>query len=225
MNGNIHRVGFLRVPKDLSTLPAFRFGKKRFVTPKTIDLSDFNLRPKDQLDKPYCAGFAAATYVENLLWRKTAIPKTIDPVPIYERAKQLDGMPDEDGTTLTAALQAVLDLGYFDKNDCSIKVLRDIDQLKRCIHRYGCALIGVMVTKEYYSCNKNNQAVMGTGDQTVLGGHALMCCGHLREGVICRNSWGEEYGYYGDFIITWEKLAEQFVYGATLDNPMHDFHM
>ena len=166
MNGNIHRVGFLRVPKDLSTLPAFRFGKKRFVTPKTIDLSDFNLRPKDQLDKPYCAGFAAATYVENLLWRKTAIPKTIDPVPIYERAKQLDGMPDEDGTTLTAALQAVLDLGYFDKNDCSIKVLRDIDQLKRCIHRYGCALIGVMVTKEYYSCNKNNQAVMGTGDQS-----------------------------------------------------------
>ena len=225
MNGNIHRVGFLRVPKDLSTLPAFRFGKKRFVTPKTIDLSDFNLRPKDQLDKPYCAGFAAATYVENLLWRKTAIPKTIDPVPIYERAKQLDGMPDEDGTTLTAALQAVLDLGYFDKNDCSIKVLRDIDQLKRCIHRYGCALIGVMVTKEYYSCNKNNQAVMGTGDQTVLGGHRLMSCGHLREGVICRNSWGEEYGYYGDFIITWEKLAEQFVYGATLDNPMHDFHM
>ena len=82
-----------------------------------------------------------------------------------------------------------------------------------------------MVTKEYYNCNKNNQAIIGTGDQTVLGGHALMCCGHLREGVICRNSWGVDYGYYGDFIITWEKFADQFVYGATLDNPLHDFHM
>ena len=220
-----HPVGFLKTPKDIDSIEQFRFGGAKFVSPLTINNTDWNLRPKDQGNKPFCAGYAAASYIENILWRKTGVPTEVSAVEIYMGAKKIDGDPDGDGTSLTAVLQAALNIGYFAEEKCSIKVLRTIDQVKRCIHRYGTCLIGVMVTREYYDCNKNKTAVCGEGDQTVLGGHALQAVGFKRGGLIVRNSWGVEYGTDGDIIIGWPQLERQFVYGATYDNPMVNFHI
>lgn len=220
-----HPVGALQTPRNLDNMEQFVFGGPRFVSPLTINNSDWNLRPKDQGSKPYCAGYAAASYIENILWRKTGVPEEVDPVAIYREAKKLDGDPNGSGTTLTAALQGALNLGYFKDEKCSIKVLRTIEQVKRCIHRFGTCIIGVMVTKEYYACNKKKTAVCGEGEQTVMGGHALQAVGFKRGGLIARNFWGEEYGMDGDIIIAWEQLAWQFCYGATYDNPMVNFHI
>ena len=220
-----HPVGFLKIPKDLDALEQFKFGGARFISPLTINNTDWNLRPKDQGSKPYCAGYAAASYIENILWRKTGIPDEVDADTIYKRAKEIDGDPQGSGTTLTAVLQAALDLGYFKEEKCTVKVLRTIEQVKRCIHRYGTCLIGVMVTREYYDCNKNKTAVCGEGDQTTLGGHAMQAVGFKKGGLIVRNSWGRDYGTDGDIIIAWKQLEQQFVYGATYDNPMVNFHI
>lgn len=220
-----HPVGFLKTPKDLDSLEQFKFGGPKFVSPLTINNTDWNLRPKDQGQKPFCAGYAAASYIENILWRKTGIPEEVDADAIYYEAKKIDGDPKGEGTTLTAALQGALNLGYFKDEKCSIKVLRTIDQVKRCIHRYGTCLVGVMVTREFYACNKNKTAVCGEGDQTVLGGHALQAVGFKKGGLIVRNFWGESYGSDGDIIIAWSLLPRLFVYGATYDNPLVNFHI
>ena len=222
---NAHPVGFLKIPKNLDALEEFKFGGAKFVSPLTINNTDWNLRPKDQGRKPHCAGCATASYIENILWRKTGIPQEVDAVAIYEKAKKIDGDPKGEGTTLTAALQAALDLGYFAEEKCAIKVLRTIDQVKRCIHRYGTCIIGVMVTKEFYDCNKNKTAVCGEGDQTGVGGHAMQAVGFKKGGLIVRNSWGADYGTDGDIIISWKILEQIFVYGATYDNPMVNFHI
>ena len=220
-----HPVGFLHTPANLDKMEQFVFGGPRFVSPLTINNTDWNLRPKDQGSKPHCAGYAAACYIENLLWRKTGVPEEVDGDAIYREAKKIDRCPTMSGTSLTAALQAGLNLGYFKDENCSVKVLRTIEQVKRCIHRFGTCLIGVMVTREYYSCNKRKTAVCGEGDQTLMGGHALQAVGFKKGGLIARNSWGEAYGTDGDIIIAWEQLARQFCYGATYDNPLANFHI
>lgn len=219
-------VGFLKVPDDIDTLPTLALRKGQvLISPATIDLRDWDLQPKDQGSTPRCAAFAAASYAENLLWRRDSSPTEVKPDWIYTAAKHLDGDANAAGTTLTAVLQALLNRGVFDKEYCKIKVLRTVEQVRFAIHKYGTCLIGVMVTREYYKCNRNKHSVCGEGDQTSLGGHAMQCVGFDRNGLYCRNSWGADYGYDGNIVIAWPQFEKQFVYGATLDNPLYDFHI
>lgn len=221
-----HKVGFLTIPSNIDELPRLSLAEgQRLVSPNKIDLRSWNLAPKDQKSSPRCAAFAAASYAENILWRKNSFPQTIDPTWIYEDAKKIDGNPNSPGTNLVAVLQAMLNRGMFNPDYCKIKILRTIDQVKLAIHKYGTCLIGVMVTGEYYMCNRNKHSVCGEGAQGFLGGHALQCVGLQPDGLICRNSWGERFGYDGNFIIAWNQLERQFIYGATYDNPLYDFHI
>ena len=221
-----HKVGFLTIPRNIDELPRLSLAAgQKFVLPQKIDLRYWDLQPKDQKDTPRCAAFAAASYVENILWRKNGYPLKVDPSWIYDDAKKLDGNPGESGTSLVAVLQAILNKGMFNPDYCKIKILRTIDQVKLAIHKYGTCLIGVMVTGEYYLCNRNKHSVCGEGEQGFLGGHALQCVGLQPDGIICRNSWGDLFGYDGNFIIAWEQLSRQFIYGATYDNPLYDFHI
>ena len=221
-----HPVGFLLTPKDIDSLPCLKMrGKQKLVSPAVIDLREWDLPPKDQGSMPMCAAYAAASYVENILWRKNCYPTEVKPAWIYKAAKQIDGYPNEDGTTLTAVLQAILDRGIFDKEYCKIKILRTPEQVKLAIHQYGTCLVGVMVTKEYYLCNEKKHSVCGEGEQTAMGGHALQCVGFNRDGFICRNSWGRKYGYDGNFIIAYPQFEKHFMHGATFDNPLYDIHI
>lgn len=221
-----HKVGFLTIPSDIDELPQLTLGAgQRLISPNKIDLRSWNLAPKDQKGSPRCAAFAAASYAENILWRKNSYPQKVDPAWIYDDAKKIDGNPKSPGTSLVAVLQAMLNRGMFNPMHCTIKVLRTIEQVKLAIHKYGTCLIGVMVTGEYYLCNRNKHSVCGEGAQGFLGGHAIQCVGFQPDGLICRNSWGERFGYDGNFIIEWKQLERQFMYGATYDNPLYDFHM
>jgi len=220
----VHPVGDLLLPKNMSRLPALKVAKSKFVAPKTINLSDYNLKPKDQGQKPWCAAYAAAGFAENILWRKNDIPEEIDPTWIYQYAKTVDGMPDEDGTTLIAVLDALLAYRIFDKSISAVKILRNVEQVKYAVHKFGCCLLGCNISQEWYGCNKKNPSIYGRKGtpQTLIGGHAVLCCGYDREGIYIRNSWGEQYGWYGDCKLTWDKFDEQFVYGAVLDNCLYD---
>ena len=221
-----HKVGFLTIPSNIEELPCLSLAAgQRLVSPQKIDLRSWNLAPKDQKSTPRCAAFAAASYAENILWRKNSYPLKVDPTWIYEDAKKLDGDPNGSGTSLVAVLQAMLNRGMFNPDYCKIKVLRTIEQVKLAIHKYGTCLVGVMVTGEYYMCNRNKHSVCGEGAQGAIGGHALQCVGCLPTGLIFRNSWGERFGYDGNFIIAWKQLERQFIYGATYDNPLYDFHI
>lgn len=222
-----YRVGCLWKPRDLDEWPVFALKKgQRLISPCTIDLRDWDLPPKDQGDTSMCAAYAAASYAENILWRKSSRPTQIEPEWIYKCAKSLDGMPDADGTSLIAVLEALLVGGIFGKEYCEVKTLKSVANLKYAVHKYGTCLVGMAITKEYYDCTSpKRHTICGKGNQTPLGGHAMQCVGFNRDGVICRNSWGADYAYDGNIIIAWPQFEEQFVYGATLDNPLWDMHL
>ena len=218
-------VGDLLVPKDIDTLPILSAPNAQFVAPKTIDLRDYCLPTRDQGNKPWCAAYAAAGMVGNILWRKTDIPKEIDTTSLYQYAKTIDGTNDDSGTTLTAILDAVLHYHYFDAEKCKTRVIRNINQLQYAIHKFGCCLLGVNVSQEWYHCNKSKATISGKTNKTLLGGHAVLCCGYTRDGIIVQNSWGVDWGSYGFALITWEELDRIFLYGAVVDNCLYNTNL
>lgn len=222
-----HPVGGLEVPKDIDSLPVLKAPSTQFVAPKTIYCMDYFLNAKDQGKKPWCAGYASAAFLENVQWRRDDIPQEVDPTWIYKWAKAHDGMPNADGTTLTAALDALLDQRHFDREKCAVKVLRTPDQVKYALHKYGVCLLGLNITREWYSCNPKKTAIYGQKgcDHSSAGGHAVVAGGLDRSGVYILNSWGEDWASYGRALITWEEFSKQFLYGAVINNCLADVRL
>ena len=188
---------------------------------------DYFLPAKDQGKKPWCAGYAAASYLENILWRRDDVPQKVDPTWIYQWAKQHDGMPNADGTSLTAVLDALTAYKFFPADVCPVKVLRTIEQVKYALHKYGCCLLGLNISKEWYSCNSKKTAIYGQKgcDNSLIGGHAVAAGGMDENGIQLLNSWGEPWGRDGFFIISWKELSREFAYASVLDNSLNDMRM
>lgn len=220
-----HRVGGLVVPDNIDVLPVLSARKEVFVAPRMVDLRDYCTKTQDQGNKPWCAAYAAVGFASNVLWRKDDYPRYFDPEPIYRYAKSIDGIPKTDGTTLVAALQGVLHENIFDAGMCSIKVLRTIEQVKYAIHKFGCCLLGVMVSKEWYLCNSRKATISGKKNRELLGGHAVLACGFTPDGIIFQNTWGIPWGQYGFALITWGELEREFAYGAIPDNCLYNTKM
>lgn len=216
------KVGGLLTPQGLDALPVLAIGKTPFVAPKTIYTMDYCIQPYNQGDKPWCAAYAAAGFTSNVLWRKMGYPKHFDARPIYEYAKQKDNMPGVAGTTLVAVLDALMHKGYFSKDICTVKILRSIQSIRFALHKFGCCLLGLNVTKEWYTCNASKPTIEGKNRPPLIGGHAVLACGYDREWLIFQNAWGEEWGRYGFGYIAWEELEREFLHGAVLDNCLYD---
>lgn len=221
-----HTVGFCKMPKDIERIPTFGFTNGRFVAPDTVDLRDYCTKTEDQGSLPYCAAYTAAGFAENILWRKNDVPRDIDPKPIYAAAKRIDGMPNEDGTTLTAVCEVLRNMGYFDKDKCKTQVIyRDNAKalVRYAVHKFGCLISGFGITEEWYTANAHNPVITGERLNSSLGGHAVLICGYTRKFVIIQNSWGEDWGKDGFGFITWDAFEKQFQYGAVLTNALDGF--
>jgi len=215
MFAQAHQVGFLKTSADKER-PFLQ--QEQFVAPDRIDERPRMTKVEDQGSNPWCAAYAATQLAENVLWRKRGYPEDINPAPIYMRAKDLDGMPGVDGTTLEAALQALIDKGIFDKNVCSVKsVPKTMEAIKFAIHKFGVMLAGFSITEEWYKLNPKKTAVCSKMILPGLGGHAVCCCGFDPNGVYICNSWGPHWGDCGYGLVTWDKVQEQMMCGAVMD--------
>jgi len=76
--------------------------------PKKIDYSKEMSPVRDQGDEGTCVGFATTVgmkeYQEHLDYKKIV---TLSPRFIYAECKKIDGMPDEEGTTIRAAMKVL----------------------------------------------------------------------------------------------------------------------
>jgi len=217
-----HPVGGLLAPRD-----GFReqplSARDQIVTPKTMDSSDFCLPAKDQGTKPWCAAYSSAAYLETILFRRTHVPQTVDPTWIYEYAKRVDGMPNDDGTTITAVLKALLANKCFGDNICQIKTLMSLEQVMMALHQQQTCLVGLNISREWYACNSKKAAIYAQKgcDTTLVGGHCVLCVGVIRDqGVLVRNSWGEQWGFYGTAILSFDEFKRQFIYGGVIDGVL-----
>lgn len=222
-----HPLGGLLIPPDLDDLPVLSFSASKFVAPRTIYCMDYFLPAKDQGKKPWCAGYAASSFLENIVWRRDDVPLNVDPTWIYQWAKQHDGRPNEGGTSLTAVLNALLAHNCFNQGQSPVKVLRTVEQVKYALHKYGACLLGLNITREWYGCNKNKTAIYGQSgyNPALIGGHAVVSGGYDKDGIYILNSWGGDWGSHGRALLTWDQLARQFIYGAVPDNCLANVHI
>lgn len=218
-----HPVGFCKVPKDKLKVPLLAVGSEQFVAPLVVDLRGYCTKTEDQGQYPHCAAYTASQFAENIKWRVNGYPKDIDPVPLYNFAKSIDGDPNGDGTTLDAVCEALRHFGYFDPDKCRTRLIWGgsgaRDAVKFAIHRYGVALGAFNITEEWYG-KFANDAIIKNGNSPHVGGHAVTVVGYNLTGLIIQNSWGKTWGLDGFGIITWEEFDRQFIYAAVLTNAL-----
>lgn len=214
--------GWLKIPKRVEKMPVLKFG--RLDVPKAVDNRFYCTPIEDQGNKPWCAAYTAAAFAENVLWRRTGRISQIEPDWIYAYAKQHDGDPNGDGTTLDQVLEALRYQRTFDPKVCKVRMVghgflgTDEQDVKATIHRFGCFLGGFNITDEWYDLTKKGITnVTGRKGQT-LGGHAVLVVGYNEAGVWIENSWGEDWGEKGFGFIEWPAFRKQFLYGTVLTN-------
>lgn len=151
----------------------------------------------DQGSTPHCCGFAAAGF-------KAAASSTASPDPtindaeghrLYERCKQVDGMPTEEGSTIRAVAQVLQQEGTIDHYGWAT-----FDQGQQWIRTYGPVILGINWKQGMMS--PVNGVVFAKGD--LLGGHAILWRGGEQspEENLLHNSWGKGWGEDGHCYIS-----------------------
>ena len=74
------------------------------------------------------------------------------------------------------------------------------EEIKYAIYVYGPVLAALNWSYSYYV---NDKGILTTDEENpeYVGGHAVMVKGWTKDGFICQNSWGENWGNNGDFIL------------------------
>ncbi len=171
------------------------------------------LESSNQGSTPQCAAYAVAGWIEYRRWKHDGVKEQVDPGPIYEGAKRIDGIHGP-GTTLAHAIRAADSLGYLPRPMMWGAVTAA--QVRRAIHQHDVVLAGFRVTDQWSSAAKDGWIRPG-GE--VLGGHAVLLCAYSSvpgdEWVGLQNSWGSAgYGWRGFCRLDWATFRKQFLYAT-----------
>lgn len=186
-----------------------------YVVPAHLDRRPEMLPTSDQGDTSKCVAYAIAGYLEFRRWKDYGIAEQIDPNPIYARAKELDGMPNEEGTTLEAGLQAAQDLRLMSRvENSALREVYTFPEVQQAIHRYGVIIGAFNIQAGWLDATPGGWIQPGGG---VLGGHAVTLTGYslieTPPWFAIQNSWGDAQGWRGFNRMSHDLFLEQFEYG------------
>lgn len=206
-----------RKPTDRRFLAA-SLSVANYVVPATIDLRPQLLPSSNQGDTPKCAAYAMAGWLEFYNWKYKGVAQQINPDPIYARAKQIDGEPNIQGTTLEAALQAAQDLQLITAVDTTSIRQVTASGVAQALHRYGVVLAAFNISEYWTDAQPNGWVTEGGAS---LGGHAVLMCGYSLVDnppwYAIQNSWGEQNGWRGFNRMSVPMFNSQFMYGLIWD--------
>jgi hypothetical protein len=189
-----------------------------WVPPAWIDSRGYCLATDDQGATSMCAAYSAAGLVEVVEWRRSGVPKTVNPLPIYAEAKRLDGN-DQPGTTLQHAVEAVRNLALF--SDLTPFTTTRLSSFRDCIfamHRQAVCLLGFEIDAGWNKANTATGWIAEGGDR--LGGHAVLgCWASVEDGIGFQNSWGRDWGVQGFGRMTRGQFDRSFLGGMAVDWP------
>jgi len=106
--------GWLPSPKDARDYPLSAIVPKPMgVIPERVSLESHVLRIDNQLSKPWCVAFGVCNSIEFAMrMRGIAVPEGgFSKAWLYARCKQLDGIPNQEGTFIRVALGIALNEG------------------------------------------------------------------------------------------------------------------
>lgn len=76
----------------------------------------------------------------------------------------------------------------------------DTEDIKKAIFRYG-PVLGSIKWYDDYQCDDNGVLSRDANKKSSYGYHAVMVYGWNKQGFLCQNSWGEEWGNKGHFTL------------------------
>lgn len=191
--------------------------------PKSIDWTSKMSPVRDQGDEGVCVGFATATgmkeYQELLDYRKLII---LSPRFVYNECKKIDDMPEEEGTTVRAAMQVLKAIGVCqekfwpylpkqkikpkkgDKSDAkrfriiTYARILNLNELRLVLATKGPSVMGIEVFKGMQT-TKTGLIPMPKKNETSIGGHAVCPVGYddKKKIVKFKNSWSSKWGKAG----------------------------
>ena len=198
--------------------------------PEKIDWTPKMSPVRDQGQEGVCVGFAAAAgmkeYQEKLDYQKLVI---LSPRFLYSEAKLIDGMPEEEGTTIRAAMRVLKAKGVCREkfwpyqplkknkplsgafsNAKKFRILTyarilNLDELRMNVAVNGPAVLGIKVFKGIFA-PKAGLVPMPKKGQNSLGGHAVCAAGYdnKKQLVTFKNSWSSKWGDRGYGYLTFE---------------------
>ena len=188
---------------------------KNFVYPDKIDYRDFCLPTGNQGDTPHCVGYTVAGYFEVNYWKKYHIPKQFNSQKIYQFGREYKADTIE-GTKLEYSLISLLHFLYTGR--IYTIVPRSIENLKYITHQYGCMMLAMKITDEWYDLTRDGY-IKRHKKPYIIGGHCVLCCGYCKDGIYIQNCWGyEKWGNYGFAVIPWDLALSQIDYVVFIDN-------
>lgn len=214
------KAGGLRTDRKDMTLATAGIDSSGLQAPLYIDNRGLLLPADNQGNDPFCAAYTMATVIEVAKWKKNRIRETIDPAPIYAKAKLLDGN-NEPGTYLDSVFLASQKLGLISP-ESKMRPLYNMNDVKFAIREFEICLLGFMITEGWNSVDKRSGFIGAQNGK--LGGHAVTGCwyndtpGASDNGIGIGNSWGLGWGVNGFGRLTWKQFEEQFMYGLVVEN-------
>lgn len=175
------------------------------------------LEPSHQGSSSRCVLETLCGLAEVRTWKLDGVKRQLDSVPAYARAKQLDGMPNAEGTTLEAGLQAMIDVGYLSEVKLeSLRTIYSLPELKRALHRYDVVACAWYATTNWLTPDRDGWIKPG-GD--ILGGHATLACyfDEDERSIGWQDSYGAERGDQGFCRMHESAFEREFSYGLVFD--------
>jgi len=223
------RFGALRSPHDTRDLVAEHiYPKSRdLALPEELDLRK-DLQPiRDQGQQGSCVAQACACMKEWHEKKQVGLNQYMSPQFIYNNRSNYpeEGMYGRDAMQILyykgSCLEKTYPYGIIEEADNLNKKAVDeatryrimryakvntIDGVKSALYKNGPCVI--LFPVHNYSPQFWKQA---NPSEPMLGGHAVNCCGYLKDGFVIRNSWGTDWGDngytlypYSDFGLHWE---------------------
>ena len=214
--------------KDLPDRRDYAMGKilPPILVPGSIDYTAQMTPVRDQGDEGTCVAFASVVGVKEYADRKE-YRTTIELAPryVYSLCKQMDGIPDEEGTYPRVAMKVLLKKGVCPERywpyrphqrddhkpgaDEQAKIyriqayarIRGLTEMKRSLVANGPFLAGVQVFEGWFEKNASRSGripMPGNGEEPA-GGHAICIVGYDETGAYFKfkNSWGRRWGDRG----------------------------
>jgi hypothetical protein len=169
-----------------------------YIPPTLGDLSGemrwpFNSGPLDQGDKPWCVGFAVATWgicapVEDLF-------TNADGKDFYDQCKIVDG-DNEEGSTIRSGATVLLQRGLID----AYAFAHTVDEITWWLLNKGPVIVGTVWTEGMFMPDWKN-IIYPKGE--MLGGHCYLLNQKTKDGYYhIQNSWDCNWGINGGALIS-----------------------
>lgn len=180
--------------------------------PPYINETNYCVETSYQGLAPRCVAYAVAGWIEIHDWKDEGKKHQVDPNPIYDEAKRLDGNNDP-GTSIEHGVQAAMNLGLISKGRDMVRIFNR-QQMHYALHRVGACLAGFNATEGWNFCDSRT-GFIDEKDDTELGAHCVL--------EVWFSTIDDSEGHQGSWDVSWGCQQETLrgfgrMHGAAFDH-------